>query len=99
MDIAHEQWCSALQCILPSLFSPVRLSGLSPPGALTRGKCTPDPTTRFSERFQVSKRVLDLTPRYALAPGQDVPVVMRNRPNSVLMRRWGCMPHWAKDDN
>ena len=75
------------------------ISGLSPPDALTRGRCTLDPTTRFSERFKVSKRVLDLTPRDNLAPGQDAPVVMRNSPTSVLMMRWGFIPHWAKDEN
>jgi hypothetical protein len=32
-----------------------------------------DPTTKFSERCKVSNRLDGLTPRYTIAPTQDVP--------------------------
>jgi putative SOS response-associated peptidase YedK len=62
------------------------------------GRFTLDPTTKFYERFKVSKR-LDLTARYNIAPSQDVPVIIRNSPNRIVMMRWGLIPHWAKDES
>src|SRR5215470_10230668 len=36
--------------------------------------------------------------RYNIAPTQDVPVIVRNSPNRIVMMRWGLIPHWAKAD-
>jgi putative SOS response-associated peptidase YedK len=41
----------------------------------------------------------DLTARYNIAPSQDVPVIIRNSPNRIVMMRWGLIPHWAKDES
>jgi putative SOS response-associated peptidase YedK len=63
------------------------------------GRFTLDPTTTFYERFEITNRVEDLVPKYNIAPGQDVPVVIRNSPNRLLLMRWGLIPHWAKEAN
>ena len=62
------------------------------------GRFTLDPATTFYERFEIINRVEDLVPRYNIAPGQDVPVVIRNSPNRLICMRWGLIPHWAKDE-
>jgi putative SOS response-associated peptidase YedK len=62
------------------------------------GRFTLEPTTTFYERFDITNRVEDLVPRYNIAPGQDVPVVIRNSPNRLMYMRWGLIPHWAKDE-
>lgn len=53
------------------------------------------------ERFQVRLPSIDLIPRYNIAPSQDVPVVVRLRPdsseNELRMMRWGLVPSWVKD--
>lgn len=36
----------------------------------------------------------DYAPRYNLAPGQDIPAVAHS---GMTIRRWGLVPHWAKD--
>jgi putative SOS response-associated peptidase YedK len=65
------------------------------------GRFTLDPTTKnFSKRFKVTNQleIENLTARYNIAPSQDVPVIVRNSPNRIMMR-WGLIPHWAKDEN
>jgi putative SOS response-associated peptidase YedK len=62
------------------------------------GRFTLDPTTKFFERFDISNRI-ELTARYNIAPSQDVPVIVRNSPNRIVMMRWGLIPHWAKDES
>jgi putative SOS response-associated peptidase YedK len=61
------------------------------------GRFTLDPTTKFYERFDITNR-LDLTARYNIAPSQDVPVIIRNSPNRIVMMRWGLIPHWSKEE-
>ena len=63
------------------------------------GRMTLDPTTKFEERFKVSNRLENRTARYNIAPTQDVPVIVRNSPNRIVMMRWGLIPHWAKDES
>ncbi|WP_019849668.1 SOS response-associated peptidase [Desulfitobacterium sp. PCE1] len=46
-------------------------------------------------RFQVSE--VDLTPRYNMAPSQDIPVIINDGSNRLAMYRWGLIPYWAKD--
>src|SRR5262249_50443175 len=40
----------------------------------------------------------DLTPRYNIAPTQDVPVIVHKDTNLLEMMRWGLIPHWANAD-
>jgi putative SOS response-associated peptidase YedK len=62
------------------------------------GRFTFQPTEAFYERFEVSNRLDSLVPRYNIAPGQMVPVIIANSPRRVVLMRWGLMPHWAKDE-
>jgi putative SOS response-associated peptidase YedK len=61
------------------------------------GRFTLEPTASFYERFEITNRLDVLTPRYNIAPGQSVPVVIAQSPNRVVLMRWGLIPHWAKD--
>jgi putative SOS response-associated peptidase YedK len=61
------------------------------------GRFTLEPTLTFYERFEITNRLDGLTPRYNIAPGQLVPVVIAHSPNRVVLMRWGLIPHWAKD--
>jgi putative SOS response-associated peptidase YedK len=49
------------------------------------------------ERFGVNERIEGLTPRYNAAPGQMMPVVVKQSPNHIRLMRWGLIPSWAKD--
>ena len=62
------------------------------------GRFVFDPTTNFYERFRIRNRVSELTPRYNVAPGQLMPIVIRKSPNQVMLMKWGLIPHWAKDE-
>ncbi len=49
-------------------------------------------------RFRATSVQLDFTPRYNVAPGQIMPVVVRaGGENSLEMMKWGLIPSWAKD--
>jgi putative SOS response-associated peptidase YedK len=61
------------------------------------GRFTFQPTEEFYERFQIINRLDSVVPRYNIAPGQMVPVVISQSPNQVVLMRWGLIPHWAKD--
>ena len=50
------------------------------------GRFTLEPTATFYERFQIANRLDSLIPRYNIAPGQMVPVVISQSPNQVVMR-------------
>jgi putative SOS response-associated peptidase YedK len=51
----------------------------------------------FAARFGIENMEPDLEPRYNVAPGQILPVVVSNSPNRVELMRWGLVPSWAKD--
>jgi len=61
------------------------------------GRFTLETTEDFYVRFGIANRLDALTPRYNIAPGTLVPVVVRQSPNRVVLMRWGLIPHWAKD--
>src|SRR5512143_3331462 len=57
-------------------------------------------TERFLERFNVENEI-ELSPRYNIAPGQEIPVIRQHRERPVRtasLMRWGLIPYWAKDD-
>jgi putative SOS response-associated peptidase YedK len=62
------------------------------------GRFTFQPAEDFYERFHISNRLDSLMPRYNIAPGQMVPVIITNSPRQVVRMRWGLIPHWAKDE-
>jgi putative SOS response-associated peptidase YedK len=41
----------------------------------------------------------ELTPRYNIAPTQNIAVSLNDGKNSVSMARWGLIPFWAKDES
>jgi putative SOS response-associated peptidase YedK len=49
-------------------------------------------------RFSIESPVVDIYPRYNIAPTQDVPIVISDSPNQLVMMRWGLIPFWAKDE-
>ncbi len=51
----------------------------------------------FYERFSVENDVKCQT-RYNIAPTQEVPVIVKESPNKVVMMRWGLIPFWARDE-
>jgi putative SOS response-associated peptidase YedK len=61
------------------------------------GRFTFQPTEVVYERFHISNRLDSLVPRYNIAPGQMVPVIMAHSPRRMVLMRWGLIPHWAKD--
>jgi putative SOS response-associated peptidase YedK len=62
------------------------------------GRFTFQPTEAFYGRFQISNRLDSMVPRYNIAPGQMVPVIIANSPRRIVLMRWGLIPHWAKDE-
>jgi len=57
---------------------------------------TPGGKERFQKRFGVTNEVT-LEDNYNFAPGQILPVVVRQSPNQAIPMRWGLVPFWAKD--
>jgi putative SOS response-associated peptidase YedK len=62
------------------------------------GRFTFQPTEVVYERFHISNRLDSLVPRYNIALGQMVPVIMAHSPRRMVLMRWGLIPHWAKDE-
>jgi putative SOS response-associated peptidase YedK len=61
------------------------------------GRFTFQPSEELYERFHIINRLDSLVPRYNIAPGQMVPVIIAHSPRQVVLMRWGLIPHWAKD--
>jgi len=55
------------------------------------GRFTIVPTVSFYERFGLPPGP-ELTPRYNVAPGQEVPVIVRGDRNRVVPMTWGLVP-------
>lgn len=57
-----------------------------------------DPVDKLAERFGFSRSPEHISANYNVAPGQTMPVVMRDGGTLKLeMMRWGLIPSWAKD--
>ena len=41
---------------------------------------------------------LRITPRFNIAPTQQVPIVLQRETRKLVYARWGLVPFWAKDD-
>ena len=49
-------------------------------------------------RFNLDKDLPEFRPSYNIAPGQHVPVIVRDEGrNKVKLMRWGLVPSWAED--
>lgn len=57
--------------------------------------------TELEERFDV--RFADssdgFSPRYNMAPGQQLPVITNDAPETIQRLEWGLIPSWAEDDS
>jgi putative SOS response-associated peptidase YedK len=51
----------------------------------------------LAKRFGVEAAEIELSSRYNVAPGQDMPVVLHKGINQVQLMRWGLIPSWAKE--
>ncbi|MCA9400317.1 MAG: SOS response-associated peptidase [Candidatus Omnitrophica bacterium] len=53
---------------------------------------------KIKKRFRLKDICFDPVPRYNMAPGQDVPVILNAAPREMQLARWGLVPFWAKDE-
>ncbi|MDA0733614.1 MAG: SOS response-associated peptidase [Chloroflexi bacterium] len=54
----------------------------------------------IAEWFDIHGDVAELTPRYNIAPTQQIPVIRNDgEQNNLTMMRWGLVPFWAKEIN
>lgn len=90
----RHPWQTAAEYILGASDRPLCRTLLS-----TRmcGRFTIAITVGFYDRFGVEDERIPLSPRYNIAPSQDVPIIVRESPNHAVMMRWGLIPFWAKD--
>jgi len=54
----------------------------------------------LAEVFELQENEVEWSPRYNIAPGQDVAVIRQDRTRPVRsfgLVRWGLVPSWAKD--
>lgn len=56
------------------------------------------PSSQLATRFGLD-HVVELAPRYNIAPGTDIPTIRHSPEGKRVMHllRWGLVPHWAKD--
>lgn len=56
------------------------------------------PASELATRFGLDE-VVDVAPRYNIAPGTDIPTIRHSPEGKRVMHllRWGLVPHWAKD--
>ncbi|MDA8336987.1 MAG: SOS response-associated peptidase [Peptococcaceae bacterium] len=55
------------------------------------------PTGAVAGHFQAVPRFQDAGPRYNIAPGQDIGVVVNGSvPRQLIAMRWGLVPGWAR---
>jgi putative SOS response-associated peptidase YedK len=54
-------------------------------------------TSKLQERFDTTNTLPDMQPRFNIAPTQELPVIVRNSPNSMVLMQWGLIPSWSKE--
>lgn len=55
------------------------------------------PFPELDREFDLQGAALEVKPSWNVAPTQDVPVVVREDGNRLLICRWGLIPSWSKD--
>jgi putative SOS response-associated peptidase YedK len=53
---------------------------------------------KIKKTLRLKQVDFELVPRYNIAPGQDVGVVLNASPEVLTLARWGLVPSWAKDE-
>lgn len=51
----------------------------------------------LGNRFRVFDPMIGARSRFNVAPGDEMPVVVRGEKNEMVRMRWGLVPHWVKD--
>lgn len=52
----------------------------------------------FGYHFKINdQQVVHLKDNYNVAPSQQMPVVVKHSPNTLMMMTWGLIPSWSKD--
>ncbi len=54
---------------------------------------------RFDAQFRDEAAGSDFSPRYNMAPGQELPVITNEQPETIRRLEWGLVPSWADDDS
>lgn len=54
-------------------------------------------TEDIAERFAVEQVLMDLVPRYNIAPSQPVSAIVQRESRTLELFKWGLVPSWAQD--
>ncbi len=54
-------------------------------------------TEDIAERFGVEQVLMDLVPRYNIAPSQPVSAIVQHESRTLERFKWGLVPSWAQD--
>lgn len=55
--------------------------------------------SKLISQFQVPLPHFEYSPRYNIAPSQDVPIILHQEEKTLALYRWGLIPFWVKDPN
>jgi putative SOS response-associated peptidase YedK len=51
----------------------------------------------LGNRFRVVNPMIGARSRFNITPGSEMPVIIREEKNELIMMKWGLVPHWIKD--
>jgi putative SOS response-associated peptidase YedK len=51
----------------------------------------------LGNRFRVFNPMIGLRSRFNIAPGSEMPVIIHEEKNELVIMKWGMVPHWTKD--
>jgi putative SOS response-associated peptidase YedK len=51
----------------------------------------------LGNRFRVFNPMIGSRSRFNIAPGSEMPVIVREEKNELIMMKWGLVPHWTQD--
>jgi putative SOS response-associated peptidase YedK len=51
----------------------------------------------LGNRFRVHNPMIGSRSRFNIAPGNEMPVIVRKNKDEIVLMRWGLVPHWTKD--
>lgn len=52
---------------------------------------------QVTNRFDAGTSLSSVSRHYNVAPGMQMPIILRQSPNTAVLARWGLIPFWAKD--
>jgi putative SOS response-associated peptidase YedK len=53
----------------------------------------------LGNRFRVHNPMIGSRSHFNIAPGNEMPVIVRKEKDGIALMRWGLVPHWTKDLN